>query len=85
MWEFASPKWQPRDVYNRGKHFKPFSSSGSGNKAHFDQCLTVVGTVNSGFYGLFLAKKSTLAFEQAIQIWGHLNTSNRELSRNVLR
>ena len=59
------------DVYNSGKHFKPFSSSlfrcvmGSGNKAHFDQCLTVLGTVNSGFYGPILAYKSILAFEQA--------------------
>ena len=56
-------KWQPMftEVYNCGKHVKPFSSSlfrrvtGSGNKAHFDQCLTVLRTVNSGFYGPFLA------------------------------
>ena len=49
------------DLYNREKQFKPFSSSlfrcvtGPGNKAHFDQCLTVLGTVDSGFYGPFLA------------------------------
>ena len=39
------------DVYNRGKHFKPFSSSlfqcvtGSGTKAHFSLCLTVLATL----------------------------------------
>ena len=47
------------DVYNREKHFKPFSSSlfqcvtGSGNKAHFPLCLTVLGTSKSTHKALY--------------------------------
>ena len=56
-------------VYNRGEHFKPFSSSlfqcvtGSGNNAHFDQCLTVLGTSKTTYEVLYCLQYYVLKFE----------------------
>ena len=57
------------DVYNRGKHFKPFTSSlfrfvtGFGNKAHFYVCLTVLGTSKTTYKALYFLQYYVLKFK----------------------
>ena len=84
------------DVYNRGKHFKPYRSSlfqyitDSTNKAHFDQCLAVLV-----FMGRFTWASAVFSLEidfgfrasdlDNVNFWDISNTSNKELSRNVLQ
>ena len=64
------------DVYNRGKHFKPFSSSlfqcvtGSGNKAHFSLCLTVLGTSKTKYKALYFLKYYVLKLKLSKATFG---------------
>ena len=64
------------DVYNRGKHFKLFSSSlfqyvtGSGNKVHFDACLTVLGTSKTTYKALYFLQYYVLKFKLSKATFG---------------
>ena len=64
------------DVYNRGKHFKPFTSSlfrfvtGFGNKAHFYVCLTVLGTSKTTYKALYFLQYYVLKFKLSKATFG---------------
>ena len=64
------------DVYNRGKHFKPFTSSlfrfvtGFGNKAHFYVCLTVLGTSKTTYKALYFLQYYVLKFKLSKETFG---------------
>ena len=72
------------DVYNRGKHYKPFSSSllldvmGSGKKAHFNQCLTMLGTTKTRYNAIYFVQNYVLKCKLLKAIWGPEKKANSE-------
>ena len=74
------------DGYNRGKHFKHFSSSlfqcvmASGNKAYFTLCLTVLGTSKATYiFPSMLCKTGFSGFPPSSRI----NISKFRLDREI--
>ena len=82
------------DVYNRGKHLRPYRLSliqcvtDSISKTHFDQCLAVLvfmGRFIWAVFGLEIDFGFRASDLDNVNFWDISNTSNKELSRNVLQ